>query len=122
MTLRMEARRATGYRRERLWRAAMVHRVSGLLLALFLPLHFLALGLAIEGEGKLQGFLAWADQPLVKLAEVVLVALLAVHLVGGVRLLVIENLAWRDNQKALASGALILAVAIALAFLFIQLR
>jgi len=99
-----------------------VHRLSGLLLALFLPLHFLALGLAIEGEAKLQGFLAWADQPLVKLAEVVLVALLAVHLVGGVRLLVIENLAWRDNQKALATGALVAAVVIALAFLFIQLR
>ena len=38
------------YRRDALWLAAMVHRISGVLLALFLPLHFLALGLAIEGE------------------------------------------------------------------------
>jgi len=30
-----------------LWLAALVHRLSGLALAIFLPLHFLALGLAI---------------------------------------------------------------------------
>ncbi len=36
--------------------AALAHRVSGLMLALFLPFHFLALGLAIEflsGPGHL---------------------------------------------------------------------
>ncbi|MEZ5842999.1 MAG: succinate dehydrogenase, cytochrome b556 subunit [Hyphomicrobiaceae bacterium] len=122
MTLKTEARRATAYRRDRLWRAAMVHRISGLLLALFLPLHFLALGLAIEGAAQFDGFLAWTEQPLVKLAEAVLVLLLTVHLAGGVRLLAIENLAWRDNQKALASGAVVIAVTIAVAFLLIQLR
>ena len=37
----------TAYRSDRLWLAAMVHRVSGVLLAAFLPLHFLVLGLAI---------------------------------------------------------------------------
>jgi fumarate reductase subunit D len=30
-----------------LWLAALVHRLSGLALALFLPLHFLTLGLAL---------------------------------------------------------------------------
>ena len=48
----------------------MVHRLSGLALAIFLPLHFLALGLAIQGEARLQTFLRWTDQPLVKAAEV----------------------------------------------------
>ncbi len=41
--------------------AFVVHRVSGLLLALFLPLHFWALGSAITGEARLEGFLRWAD-------------------------------------------------------------
>ena len=47
----------------------MVHRISGLALACFLPLHFLALGLAIDGEARLDGFLKWTANPLVKLAE-----------------------------------------------------
>ena len=33
-----------GHRHNALWMAAMVHRISGLALACFLPLHFLALG------------------------------------------------------------------------------
>ena len=109
-------RNATAYRRDGLWLAAMVHRVSGLLLAVFLPLHFLALGLAIEGEARLDGFLAWTAQPLVKIAEIGLVALLAVHLLGGVRVLVIENLPWRAGQKRLAMAAAMAAGLIALAF------
>ena len=85
--------------------AALLHRLSGLALAVFLPLHFLALGLAIRGEAQLESFLRWSDQPLVKLAESVLVFLLMVHMLGGVRLLVIENLAWHDGQKQLATIA-----------------
>ena len=69
----------------------MVHRISGLALAIFLPLHFLTLGLAIEGEARLERFLRWSDQPLVKLAESALIFLLILHMLGGLRLLVIEN-------------------------------
>ena len=78
----------------------MVHRISGLALAIFLPLHFLALGLAIQGEARFENFLRWTDQPLVKFAEVALVFLFTVHLLGGLRILVIENLDWRDGQAA----------------------
>ena len=53
-----------GHRRNALWIAALVHRVSGLALACFLPLHFLALGLAIDGEARLDGFLKWTANPL----------------------------------------------------------
>jgi fumarate reductase subunit D len=88
-----------------LWLAALVHRLSGLALAIFLPLHFLTLGLAISGETRLEGFLRWSDQPLVKLAESGLVFLLMLHALGGLRLLVIENLDWRDRQKQLATIA-----------------
>ena len=107
----------TGYRREPLWRAAMLHRVSGLALACFLPLHFLALALALHGETQLDRFLRWTDQPIFKAAETILVGLLAVHLLGGIRLLVIENLAWRPLQKQMAFGAIAVAVLVAAAFL-----
>jgi fumarate reductase subunit D len=107
----------TGYRREPLWLAAMIHRLSGLALACFLPLHFLALALALDGETSLDRFLRWTDQPLFKAAETALIGLLAVHLLGGIRLLVIENLDWRPGQKHMAFGAIAVAVLVAAAFL-----
>lgn len=105
------------HRDSALWIAAMVHRISGLALAIFLPLHFLALGLAIDSAARFDGFLRWTDQPLVKFAEGGLVFLLAVHLLGGLRVLVIENFAWRDGQKQLATLAAAVSVLIAVGFL-----
>jgi fumarate reductase subunit D len=105
------------HRGSALWIAAMVHRVSGLALAIFLPLHFLALGLAIDGEAKLEGFLRWTDQPLVKFAESGLVFLLTVHLLGGLRVLVIESFDWRDGQKQLAVIAATISAIVAFFFL-----
>jgi fumarate reductase subunit D len=106
-----------GHRTGVLWIAAVVHRVSGLALAIFLPLHFLTLGLAIEGEGRLDNFLRWSNAPLVKLAESALVFLLLVHMLGGVRLLVIENLGWSNGQKQAATLAAAVSAVIALIFL-----
>jgi len=107
----------TAHRKSRLWIAALVHRLSGLALACFLPLHFLALGLAIDGEAQLDRFLAWTSNPLVKLAEAILVFLLTVHMLGGVRVLLLENLAWRDGHKQLAMAAIAAAALAAIAFL-----
>jgi succinate dehydrogenase cytochrome b556 subunit len=101
------------HRESVLWIAALVHRLSGLALAVFLPVHFLTLGLAIRGEAPLESFLRWSDQPLVKLAESALVFLLMLHMLGGLRLLVIENLPWRDGQKEAATIAAGLSAAIA---------
>jgi fumarate reductase subunit D len=100
-----------------LWIAAMVHRISGLALAIFLPWHFLALGLAIDGDAKLESFLRWSDQPLVKFAEGILVFLLTVHLLGGLRVLVIENFPWTGGQKQLVTLAA--AVSAIVAFIFL---
>ena len=97
--------------------ASIVHRVSGILLAVFLPLHFAALGTALSGDASLDGFLAWTDRPWVKASEVALVALLAAHLTGGLRLLLIEFVGWKRQSQgwllALAGGA---ATCCALAF------
>jgi len=97
--------------------AFVVHRASGLLLALFLPLHFWALGQALHGEEKLESFLRWSDQPLVKFAETALVLLLAAHMTGGLRLLALEFLAWRDWQLSLLAAAAGVSVVAGLAFL-----
>ena len=89
----------------------MVHRVSGIALALFLPFHFWALGNALQ----LEGFLHWTQQPLVKLGEWLIVVALAAHLGGGLRVLALEFLPWRDWQKSLAAAAAAFALAVGLA-------
>ena len=113
----MTVARHLKHRTGALWLAAMVHRLSGLALAIFLPFHFLALGLAIRGAAPLESFLRWTDQPLVKFAEGGLVFLLTVHLLGGLRVLVIENFAWSDGQKQLATLAAAASVIVAFIFL-----
>ena len=105
------------HRTNLLWLAALLHRLSGLGLAMFLPLHFLTLGLAIDGEARLQSFLRWSDAPTVKIGEAALIFLLAVHALGGLRLLVLENLACHKGQKRNAVLAIVIAVAVAGMFL-----
>ena len=97
--------------------AFIVHRVSGIALAVFLPIHFVVLAQAIAHPATLNAFLDWTRQPAVKLAETLLVLALVAHMAGGVRLLFIEFVGWRaDWQKtALALGA---AVALGCALLF----
>ena len=107
----------TAPRRNALWVAARVHRISGLALACFLPLHFLTLGLALQGEARLDSTLRWMDNPLFKIGETMLVFLLAVHMLGGLRVLLIENMPWREGQKDLALAALAIAACVAFAFL-----
>jgi succinate dehydrogenase subunit D len=98
------------------WWAFLVHRLSGLALTLFLPAHFLVMALALEGEASLDRFLRWSERPLVIAGEWILVILLGAHLAGGLRLLALELLPWRDWQKTLAALAAGFALAAGLAF------
>lgn len=87
--------------------AFLMHRLSGLGLAAFLPLHFWALARALDGAGALEGFLRFTDRGIFKVAEWGLVVLLALHLMGGVRLLLIEfgpASGLRKNWIAVAAG------------------
>ncbi len=96
--------------------AFLVHRISGLVLALFLPLHFWALSQAIQGEAALDGFLRFADRPLFKFGEWGLVVLLSLHMMGGMRLLLIEFLPWTGPRKNWIAGAAGFGIAAGLAF------
>ena len=101
------------HRHHPLWFAFIVHRLSGICLALFLPVHFYVLGLALNNEASLDDFLHWAEHPLLKWVEFGLVFFLAVHMFGGLRLLALEFLPWTPKQKTFAAlaGALSLLVA-----------
>jgi fumarate reductase subunit D len=93
-------------------RVALIHRLSGIALALFLPVHFWALGQGLA----MDAFLRWTEQPIVKFGEWGLVVLLAAHLGGGLRVLAIEFLDWHEWQKSLAALAAALVLAAGLAF------
>jgi fumarate reductase subunit D len=97
--------------------AFLVHRISGILLTLFLPVHFFALGQALGGEAQFDSYLHWTQNPLVKFTEFGIVFLLAAHMAGGVRLLMLEFLAWRDWHQTLLAAAAGIAMAFGLAFL-----
>ncbi|MFT5720134.1 MAG: fumarate reductase subunit D [Motiliproteus sp.] len=85
--------------------ASFIQRVSGVVLALFLPFHFLVLSLALQGGDALNNFLYWADAPLVKFAEAGLVGLLTIHFLGGSRILLIEFFSWQEWQGRLITVA-----------------
>ena len=117
MTTSREARRSDARAHAHpAWCAFLVHRLSGLALALFLPLHFWVLGEALQGEAALERSIRFVDRPLFKLAEWGLVVLLSLHLVGGTRLLLIEFGPWAGVRKDWIAAAAGVSVAIGMAF------
>jgi fumarate reductase subunit D len=111
-------RYAPGTHRHPAYWAFVVHRVSGLLLTLFLPLHFFALSQALDAAA-FDRFIGWTHQPLVRATEVALVVALAAHLAGGVRLLLVEFVGWRaDLQKSALALVVAFTVAVGLLMAF----
>lgn len=103
-------------RRHPAWWAFLVHRLSGLLLAVFLPLHFWVLSQALHGEAALERAIRFADHPVFKFGEWTLAVLLSLHLVGGVRLLLIEFGPWSGLRKNWIAAAAGIGAAAGLAF------
>ena len=113
----MKGSKAITSRAHPLWLAYVLHRLSGLGLALFLPFHFWVLALAVSDPGQLDGFLAMTANSFAKFAEFGLVFLLAVHMFGGLRLIALEWLPWTAPQKTLAAGAVAGSFLVACLFL-----
>ena len=95
---------------------AMAHRISGIALAAFLPLHFLLLGQALRGAAALDDALSLVDMAPFKVAEWLLVVLLAVHASCGLRLLVIEFRPWSGARKNWTAAIAGVAIAVGIAF------
>jgi fumarate reductase subunit D len=95
----------------------MLHRLSGIALAIFLPLHFLALATALNGANALDSFLALTRQPLVIVTECGIVIALAVHMTLGLRVLAIEFFDFREKTVAMLSACLAAVLAIGVMFI-----
>ncbi len=97
--------------------AALLHRLSGLALAIFLPLHFLALATALNGADALDAFLKVTRQPLVAFLEFGIVVALAIHMTLGLRVLAIEFLDFREKTIAVLSVCVAAVFAVGLIFI-----
>jgi fumarate reductase subunit D len=104
--------------RQRGFVAAMLHRLSGIALAIFLPLHFLALATALNGAKSLDLFLALTRQPVVALLEWCIVVALALHMALGLRVLAIEFFDFREKTLAVLYVCLAAVFAVGLFFAF----
>ncbi|MRG73241.1 succinate dehydrogenase [Alphaproteobacteria bacterium HT1-32] len=109
----------SGRHKHRYWWAFAGHRISGVALAIFLPFHFLLLGTAIDGDVTMDSYLALADNMLAKIAEMGLVFFLTIHLVFGLRVLLIELVSWRPWQKDLIAFGVAMATLMAAGFILI---
>ena len=97
--------------------AALLHRLSGIALAVFLPIHFYVLSAALNGADALDSFLRITAQPLLKFSEGAIVVALALHMALGLRVLAIEFLPMRERTQVAVSLCLAAAVAVGLMFL-----
>jgi fumarate reductase subunit D len=97
--------------------AALLHRLAGITLAIFLPVHFWALSGALNGADFLDKFLKATNTPLVKLSEGAIVVTLTLHMALGLRVLAIEFLPVRERTRLALSLCLAAALAVGLAFL-----
>ena len=97
--------------------AAMLHRLAGIALAIFLPLHFLALATALNGAKAFDSFLAITRQPIVAFLEWGIVLALAMHMTLGLRVLAVEFFDFRE--KTLLPISLCLAAVLAVGLIFV---
>jgi fumarate reductase subunit D len=104
-------------RKQRGFLAAMIHRLSGIALAIFLPLHFLALATALNGAKALDTFLAVTRQPLVAFLEFGIVVALALHMTLGLRVLAIEFFDFREKTLVPLSVCIAAVFAVGLIFM-----
>ena len=95
----------------------MLHRLSGIALAVFLPLHFLALATALNGANALDSFLNVTRQPLVDFLEFWIVIALTVHMTLGLRVLAVELFDFREKTLAALSVCLVVVFAVGLIFM-----
>jgi len=63
----------TAHRNHPTYWAFLIHRLSGLALTVFLPLHLYVLGLALAENQSFAAFISWSNTPGLKALETVLV-------------------------------------------------
>lgn len=104
--------------RQPLFWAKQTHRLTGLVLAFFLPFHFWALSHALAGAGALSRVMRMSENPFYKISEWLLVFLLVFHLAGGLRIMWMEQLDLPASVKDALAWCAGFSLLVSLVFLF----
>lgn len=104
-----------GYRLPMAGIVSILHRVSGVLLFLALPLLLWMFELSLTSELSYERLRGFAGSILVKLVLVVLAWALLHHLVAGIRFLVLDLHVGVDKQASASSARAVLGVSLLLA-------
>ena len=97
--------------------AFLVHRISGLCLAIFLPVHLYVISLLLKDPEALNRFLSWTQTPLAKISETLLILLACAHLANGIRLIAYEFFATTGRQSVWIASASAFALVCTLIYL-----
>jgi succinate dehydrogenase / fumarate reductase cytochrome b subunit len=68
----------------------LLHRITGLILVLYLFMHFFALSSSVGGASTFNGWLAYLQTTLTHILEIGLVAVVAFHLLNGLRITIAD--------------------------------
>ncbi len=102
-------RTAASYRVRPGMAAWILHRLTGLLLVIYLPLHVMGLR-SLADPASFEKYVTLYRNPLFKLAEVVLLGVVAFHAFNGIRIL-LQDLYFRsDTQRVLFYVVLVLTL------------
>jgi len=88
----------------------LLHRVTGLILVLYTFMHFFALSSSLGGASTFNAWLANLQTTLTHLLEIGLVAVVAFHLLNGLRITVVDFFLLTKSHKTLFWIAMIIFV------------
>ena len=105
--------------REGQW-AFVLHRLSGVALALYLFLHVLDISLVMYGpDGPFNAFLAFYHQWTFRIGLILVMAGVVYHALNGLRIILMDFTSWGVKiQRGLWYGVLVLTTAIGIPILY----
>jgi len=100
-------------------KTSILHRISGALLFLALPIIIVPLfGKTITSPESFAGIADWVSNPLCKLVLLVLIWGYLHHFCAGIRFLLLDNHIGNAREPSQRSGAIVIGVSLALTFIF----
>lgn len=97
---------------------SILHRLTGILLFLAIPLFIYTLQLSLTNEAGFQAVVSYFDFPLVKLGLLFLVWSLLHHLLAGIRYLLLDIDLGIEHQQAKLTAWAVIVSALVLLLLF----
>ena len=92
----------------------LAHRVSGVILAVYLFVHLYTLSAVLRGAQAFDAVMEAFENPVIKFFELLLVVTVLFHTLNGIRLLLIHFTPFR-RSRTLAWGVAVLPVAVGIA-------